>query len=314
MSSTYLAHHGVKGQKHGQRRWQNSDGSLTPAGRIHYGVGAARGAVGKVAKAIRKKVAPTNVELNAQIRKEKSKILNKQKKEELKRLKKTGEIEDPKEKKSGRKKYSEMSDQEINDRINRLKKEAELAELEASKNFGPGKRMVMQAVTKGITMGIQTGLQKGITSVGEEFVKKAFGMDGSDNSNDDSSDGGNNGGKKKQNKNNNKNNNNNDSGVSSENKKSGLSVGKIGSDIRSRYVVGKNRYERARDKRDLERDTKAWKKSEKRLNKAFDSFDNRKTGSSMGRVGSEIRSRYVVGKARYERARDKRALNRAKRS
>lgn len=33
-----LYHHGVLGQKWGQRRWQNEDGSLTPAGREHYGV------------------------------------------------------------------------------------------------------------------------------------------------------------------------------------------------------------------------------------------------------------------------------------
>ena len=32
-----LYHHGVHGQKWGRRRWQNKDGSLTPAGRIHYG-------------------------------------------------------------------------------------------------------------------------------------------------------------------------------------------------------------------------------------------------------------------------------------
>ena len=32
-----LYHHGVKGQKHGTRRWQNPDGSLTPEGYIHYG-------------------------------------------------------------------------------------------------------------------------------------------------------------------------------------------------------------------------------------------------------------------------------------
>lgn len=37
-----LMHHGIKGQKHGVRRWQNHDGSLTPEGYIHYGVGHGR--------------------------------------------------------------------------------------------------------------------------------------------------------------------------------------------------------------------------------------------------------------------------------
>lgn len=39
----YLQHHGVKGQKHGERRYQNPDGSLTPEGREHYGVGDGTG-------------------------------------------------------------------------------------------------------------------------------------------------------------------------------------------------------------------------------------------------------------------------------
>lgn len=34
-----LYHHGIPGQKHGERRWQNEDGSLTPEGYIHYGYG-----------------------------------------------------------------------------------------------------------------------------------------------------------------------------------------------------------------------------------------------------------------------------------
>ena len=37
-----LLHHQVKGGKWGVRRWQYPDGSLTPEGRIHYGVGPAR--------------------------------------------------------------------------------------------------------------------------------------------------------------------------------------------------------------------------------------------------------------------------------
>lgn len=36
--SDYLMHHGIKGQKWYRRRFQNEDGSLTPEGRIRYGV------------------------------------------------------------------------------------------------------------------------------------------------------------------------------------------------------------------------------------------------------------------------------------
>lgn len=37
-----LYHWGIKGQRHGYRRFQNLDGSLTPAGRERYGVGDGR--------------------------------------------------------------------------------------------------------------------------------------------------------------------------------------------------------------------------------------------------------------------------------
>lgn len=36
MSDLYLVHHGIKGQKWGVRRFQNDDGSLTPAGKSRY--------------------------------------------------------------------------------------------------------------------------------------------------------------------------------------------------------------------------------------------------------------------------------------
>ncbi len=38
-NGNYIKHHGVKGQKWYRRRYQNEDGSLTAAGRKHYGYG-----------------------------------------------------------------------------------------------------------------------------------------------------------------------------------------------------------------------------------------------------------------------------------
>jgi len=37
MTEDFLMHHGILGQKWGERRYQNKDGSLTPEGREHYG-------------------------------------------------------------------------------------------------------------------------------------------------------------------------------------------------------------------------------------------------------------------------------------
>ena len=53
----YLEHYGVKGQKHGQRRYQNEDGSLTAEGRDHYGVGDPRKAGGAASSGEQKKAA-----------------------------------------------------------------------------------------------------------------------------------------------------------------------------------------------------------------------------------------------------------------
>lgn len=42
MNNNELMHYNIKGSKWGQRRFQNKDGSLTPAGRERYGVGSGK--------------------------------------------------------------------------------------------------------------------------------------------------------------------------------------------------------------------------------------------------------------------------------
>lgn len=49
-TGSYLMHYGVSGQKHGVRNYQNEDGSLTPEGREHYGVGDGTNSGGKAVK------------------------------------------------------------------------------------------------------------------------------------------------------------------------------------------------------------------------------------------------------------------------
>lgn len=53
----YMSHAGTKGMKWGVRRWQNPDGTLTAAGREHYGYGTARkkSSVGEFKKKVAKK-------------------------------------------------------------------------------------------------------------------------------------------------------------------------------------------------------------------------------------------------------------------
>lgn len=181
-NNTYLAHHGVKGQKHGVRQWQNPDGSLTPAGRIHYGVGAARDKVGAAAKsigkAIRKKVKPTNAELNAQIRKQKAKNLNKQKRRELRDLKRgidsDASSSSSNAPKGQHKRFSEMSDQDIQDRIKRLKSEIELADLERTKSMGPGQRLVDKAIREAGQQALKNIVSNALTTAGNQAVDKVL--------------------------------------------------------------------------------------------------------------------------------------------
>lgn len=225
---TYLAHHGVKGQKHGVRQYQNKDGSLTALGRVHYGVGVAKKAAHNVKESIRKKVAPTNAELNVQIRKQKSKNLNKKKREQLRQLKKGIDVDamsklDDSKRNGPHKKFSEMSDKEINERINRLKNEITLADLEAKKNLSPGKRMVYEALKDGGKKAITKLSEDALTNFGRDVlgIEDSKGNKDKDNDNNDNDN------------NNKKNNSNNSSNKSDTGQKSKSEESKVGSAVKT---------------------------------------------------------------------------------
>ena len=58
----YLMHYRTKGSKNGIRRWQNEDGSLTPAGEEHY-----REMYGHAKRKLKKLKNETNVQLQEQV-------------------------------------------------------------------------------------------------------------------------------------------------------------------------------------------------------------------------------------------------------
>ena len=168
----FLQHHGTKGQKWGRRRFQNSDGSLTPLGRLHYGVGAARKAVGSVAKktgetvksgaskagnSIRKTIKPTDEELEAKHQKAQERYDRAQLKADTKRLNKEAEYLSGK-----KKKLKDMNNREIDEYLQRLRRESEIKKLEKEANQSAFGKFVGDYVKTGIGEGVKRGLTNAI--------------------------------------------------------------------------------------------------------------------------------------------------------
>ena len=125
MNKTYLAHHGIKDQRWGVRRYQNKDGTLTTAGKKRYGNPREHGNSidnkdGK--KILESDYKRADTEASKAILEGTSKSLNS-----------AGDIVDSigkrKSKTINKADYSKMSDQELRDRINRINMERKYGEL-----------------------------------------------------------------------------------------------------------------------------------------------------------------------------------------
>lgn len=126
MYEPYMEHSGIKGMHWGIRRYQNPDGSLTPAGRSRYGVGPARKVkttVGSVVKGLKR--STTNAVSRVK------KIAATRKKKSIEKLIRSGDVE------KLAKKASKLNNSQLDDAIARANK------ISAAKNAaGPKKDMI----------------------------------------------------------------------------------------------------------------------------------------------------------------------------
>lgn len=154
-----LYHHGILGQKWGVRRYQNKDGSLTSAGRKKYGTVTN---FNKVQAAKKRAEGPSKEQVarakaNARTQKEIDKY---NKKAGVKSKTKTSSSSDSKPK---IKSISEMSDDEIRSKINRIKLENELKSL-TPQQVSKGKKFVSTMLNDVIAPAAK--------NVGKQFAEK----------------------------------------------------------------------------------------------------------------------------------------------
>ena len=141
MATDYLAHYQIKGAKHGVRRFQNQDGSLTPLGRIRYGVGKKREASPKKKASASKK--PSIVK----------------EKKQVQEAAKTKSVKD-------------MSDAELRAAIQRIRDENTYRELTTPKNTTLGQYIAKNIIIPGVTEGAKEVVKSATKSIGLAGLEK----------------------------------------------------------------------------------------------------------------------------------------------
>ena len=177
-NSSYLEHHGIKGQKWGVRRFQNADGSLTPDGKKRYGVDDRKVKYKvtvqspfekKQEKLARKEQRMTEKE---EIQRRKNEL--KERQENLKNLGKSKETikEENKPDLNKPKNVKEMTDDELRNFISRYNLEQQYKTIVNDQKTKKGSGVVKEILAKSAKTVATKYATKAMESAIEEMLKK----------------------------------------------------------------------------------------------------------------------------------------------
>lgn len=172
-----LRHHGIKGMKWGVRRYQNSDGSLTPAGREHYGVGPPRPPSNASSKPVRRigglneqgtneddEKAARDAERAAQ---KEAKQAQRQAAKELREEKR----EIAKDREQALRDLTTLEDDDLDKRIKRLEKENKLRKLSGVEEHG---KSAVETFMSGLGgKAVTAAVMGSIIFAGQQLIVKA---------------------------------------------------------------------------------------------------------------------------------------------